>query len=144
MNDEIFDGELHCIREKINTNPHKENKHGSLISTICCILENFCITNLFEFFKSKGYTVIALIFDGLHVAVDAGHGVTPELLEQAQMYVEQKTGYSITLVRKPLTVLPEDRVKLFGLVGVHDEAKLLTAGLCKIRQNRAFLIKFFI
>ncbi len=83
--------------------PDSTNKIGSNCSYILQDIENTCLTALREFLEGEGHEIGALVFDGIQVRRDGGRPITQELLDRASRKVEQKTGYKLTLVEKPMS-----------------------------------------
>ena len=115
MHDPRFHNDLHTLRDALHDSKDKPNEYGSLVSWVCCTLENCTIQSTRKFFEERGLEVGVLDFDGLMILVWVdGHiiEIPQELLEEASAYVLKDTGYKITLVRKPLKFRPEDRAAL--------------------------------
>ncbi len=79
-----------------------DNKGGSCCSYICQDIENKCLTALREFLEKQGYEIGALVFDGIQARKDTLRPITQELLDKAADYVEEKTGFRLALVEKPM------------------------------------------
>eukprot|EP00884_Botryococcus_braunii_P003004 jgi/Botrbrau1/12704/Bobra.67_1s0067.1 len=103
--------ELNTIRkEVVKTTPDMEqyadkskgNEQGSHMNLLLCTIENKCLMNLVDFFEQKGYKASVLVFDGCMVEKEDGKVITDELLQEAQQYVFERTGYNLGLAIKPM------------------------------------------
>ena len=81
------------------------NKHGSdyfnipgvALSLMAQTAEKRCILALYDFWKSKGVHVGALVHDGLHVDKEAA---THPMLSLAAEFIRKRTGYTVKLAYK--------------------------------------------
>ena len=76
------------------------NVNGSVMNHILCDIENTILCSCIEFLKLKGVSVenVVLVFDGFMLP----KGLEIDL-DAMTAYAEQKTGYSVQMVEKPMT-----------------------------------------
>jgi hypothetical protein len=80
------------------------NLDGTALALIVQTQEKLCLHALYQFWRSKGITVGALIHDGLHVACEDS---TKGHLREASEYIHGLTGYRVTLEYKAWEPPPE-------------------------------------
>lgn len=94
------------------------NPKGSTVNLLLCDLENRILMAMVEFGKKTGVIKknAVLVFDGIMLlkkaVIDCGHSLET-LLRNMEQYVEGSTGYTISLIEKPMDeylVLPEKLV----------------------------------
>lgn len=68
-------------------------------------MESQLLVRMYEFAQDRGFTVGALIFDGM--LLKNNPGIDDKLLRDMEAYVFSKTGYTIKLAIKPFEQLPE-------------------------------------
>lgn len=93
------------IRKIVESDDDKINKVASLISIKCQILEKECLDNAINFFRSKGFIIGTLCFDGC--LIEKKNKITEELLKECSTYVHSKTGYKIVFTVKEMTDIME-------------------------------------
>lgn len=87
------------------------NMVGSCLNHMLCDLENEVLMAMLDFMTADHVEVGALVFDGMMLLKSSLTSDIDSLLRRCETYVEQKTGYTIKLVQKPMTeglTLPDD------------------------------------
>ena len=79
------------------------NPEGSMMNIILCKLEHFILMNATNFFKTKGYNVDVLVFDGFMLRKEEGKEINDEILLELNSYIKEKTKYDIEFVEKSLS-----------------------------------------
>ena len=76
------------------------NIQGSTVSLILQNIENECLINLCNFLQINGLKIGVLIFDGCQVEISSK--ITNDLLQKASDYIQNKTGYKLDIIIKPM------------------------------------------
>ena len=79
------------------------NPEGSMMNIVLCKLEHFILMNATKFFKTKGYNVDVLIFDGFMLRKEEGKEINDEILLELNSYIKEKTKYDMEFVEKSLS-----------------------------------------
>ena len=79
------------------------NPEGSMMNIILCKLEHFILMNATNFFKTKGYNVDVLVFDGFMLRKEEGKEINDEILLELKSYIKEKTKFDIEFVEKSLS-----------------------------------------
>lgn len=85
---------------------NKGNPDGSFLSNVYQTAENKILRHMVQFFKSKGFEVGSLIFDGLLIKRAFDDIPMDDALEECNSYLLEKTGYDISLVEKSMKYDP--------------------------------------
>lgn len=92
----------HLIRDETRAQRMRQNVstrvERSVFSKIAQHLECTVLLSMFEYLVKNGWTVYSLVFDGLMVEASKGK---PSLLAM-QEYVKENTGFTVSIVEKPL------------------------------------------
>lgn len=101
--------ELYSIVERMKD----KNVDGSFLSYVAQTEECRCLLAMNEFFESHERRVDVLCYDGCMIRkLEEGESTFPtELLTECEAYVKEKTGYSIALAIKPMTISPDFKPK---------------------------------
>jgi P4 family phage/plasmid primase-like protien len=83
---------------------------GSLINKILCDMERKALEQKNDFIETKGFIPSVLMFDGIMAENPNNVIVDPTLLNDISKYVNEKTGFNIKVVSKPI-----ERLDLSGL-----------------------------
>ena len=78
------------------------NPEGSMMNILLCKLEHFILMNAVNFFKTKGYNVDVLIYDGFMIRKEEGKDINDIILKELNIYIKEKTKYDIEFVEKSL------------------------------------------
>ena len=91
-----------CVKSKKDS-----NVKGSFLSTVINVIERIVVEAAMEYFTSRGFSVESYMFDGFMIAKD-----DPKLAQfdfnALSKRVEEKTGYKVDFVEKPLCPTDED------------------------------------
>jgi hypothetical protein len=114
----------------------KKNPKTSLFSLILQTEERKCLLALDEFFKNNGRSPDILIHDGIEVRKLENEKVFPEeLLRLGEIYIKEKTGYTMKLVCKPFNKLykftKEPKIKITDDYACKVFVKLMDKNICK-------------
>eukprot|EP01045_Picozoa_sp_COSAG04_P023362 COSAG04_NODE_2765_length_3621_cov_47.223169_2_plen_897_part_00 len=93
------------------------NLDGSALSYLAQQMEKTCLLSMYDFMEQEGWTVGALIHDGMHVEGK----VPPEVLSQCSGHVFDSTGLRVKLETKPFEDY-EDRLESIHIVEDDYEA----------------------
>ena len=94
------------------------NLDGSALSYLAQQMEKTCLLAMYDYMEEAGWTVGALIHDGMHVEGN----LSPDVLASCCAYVQDKTGFAIQLEVKPFEDY-EDRLSTFVIVEDDVEAR---------------------
>lgn len=99
----------------------KSNIFGSFLSYILQTEERKIMLTMRDFFRSEGWSVDVLCYDGIMVRKRNGFFIDTTLLERCKAAVLEKTTYSIQLSEKPFSK--------YTLPDVEEDKKILPASL---------------
>ena len=80
----------------------RRNPKATLLSFILQDMETQCCRSMLRFFRMHGWVVVCLIYDGLMVRRRREIPINQDALTQCEVFVRERTGWTIGLVSKPL------------------------------------------
>ncbi len=93
------------IRKVVENNQEKENVRSSVLSITIQKLEKKCLDSAAKFYKSKGYDIGVLCFDGFMMEKKVGGDEEAKnLLEECSAHVNKNTGYNIKFDLKEMNM----------------------------------------
>ena len=125
----------YAYEQKQKKNKNMYNVKGSALAYIAQTLERICLIEMLNYFKSIGYSVGALIHDGMHV--EKNKVIDQTVLNACQDYVFNACGFKIILKVKSFELRDNENVVKF------DELQdVKNTGITYKRLNKEYLTSF--
>lgn len=86
----------------VEKNHNKSNKKSSVLSMMLQDLEHKCLMSICNFFELNHFKVGVYVFDGVMIEKSKKKTITQSVLDKCSAFVKKETGYSISLISKPM------------------------------------------
>jgi hypothetical protein len=106
----------------------RDKPECTLLHYVLSSMEDSCLEALARYFTASGRVVNSLHFDGLELR--RGAQITPQMLRDAEVFVEQTVGFNVSLAlkRKPRTLI--EAIMAEGVLGEAMGAPILGLNTC--------------